>query len=82
MDEHTRTYYILPFLLDLTSVNTTASFSLPWKPSTDLISRAGYRTESLWRRRSTFRRVQQYIYHSKDRIFIVSVGVLAMSHVL
>lgn len=31
----------IPFLLDLTKDSTTASFSRPWKPSTDLISSSG-----------------------------------------
>lgn len=31
----------VPFLLDLTKDSTMASFSRPWKPSTDLISSSG-----------------------------------------
>lgn len=37
----------VPFLLERTSDSTTASFSRPWKPSTDLISSSGCFAESL-----------------------------------
>lgn len=44
----------IPFLLDLTKDKTTASFSRPWKPSTDLISSSGYLWARLCLSRSTW----------------------------
>lgn len=43
----------VPFLLDLTKDRTTASFSRPWKPSTDLISSSGCLCARLCLSRST-----------------------------